>query len=89
MNSHKWTLPFTNPFQAIKVAAIQNGTPEDFDKAVAVFAESAEWSNFDYNSYTDDLLQEIGGRTNIVVQYLNNGNAVSEYRACYDVESTP
>ena len=80
-----WTLPFTNPFQAIRAAALQNGTPKDFDKAVQVFLQSVEWSNFDHANYTDDLLQEIGAVTNIVVQYLNDGNPVSEYRAAYDL----
>lgn len=82
-----WTLPFTNPFQAIRAATFHNGTPDDFDKAVKVFIESIQWSNFDHANYVDDLLQEIAAKTNIVVQYLNDddGNPVSEYRAAYDV----
>ena len=80
-----WTLPFTNPFQAIRAAALQNGTPGDFQRAIEVFVESTDWSNFDRIDYVDDLLQEIAGRTNIVVQYLNNDNPVSEYRAAYDL----
>lgn len=83
----QWTLPYTNPFQAIKAAALMRGKPEDFQRALAVFAESAEWSNFDRCEYLDDLLEEIAGRTNIVVQYIDNGNSVSEYRAAYDSET--
>lgn len=77
----QWTLPYTNPFQAIRAAADMNGTPDDLEEAKRVFAASTEWSAFDYDNYLDDLLQEIAGKTNIVVQYLGDG----EYRAAYDI----
>jgi hypothetical protein len=77
----QWTSPFTNPFQAIRAASDFAGRPQDFEKAKEIFIGSMNWPTFSPNDYLDDLLQEIAGKTNIVVQYIGVGN----YRAAYDL----
>jgi hypothetical protein len=74
--STNWSGLHSNPFAAIH----EIGKPDDIEKAKQVFVGSMGWENFDHQNYLDDLLQEIGGKTNIVVQYLPEG-----YRAAYDI----
>ena len=76
-----WTERFSNPFDAVHAAANANGTPDDFDRVVQVFVKSTTWDNFDYQNYLDDLFQEIGAATNIVIRNTENGR----YRAAYDL----
>lgn len=78
--STQWTAWHTNPFAAVKAAAEANHTPGDYDKAIGVLADSTKWSAID-STYLDDLLQEIAGATNIVVQSGDGGNT---WRAAYD-----
>lgn len=77
-----WTDWFENPFHAIKAAAEAAGVPEQFDRVLEVLRESATtWASFDCDQYLDDLLQEIGGDTNIVCE---QDPATKLYRATYD-----
>lgn len=80
----QWSQWFDNPFHAIKAAADANGTPEDFDKAIVSMTEpAAAWyQNFDGANMLDDILQEIAGATNIVVQS-DEGKPNLKYRAAY------
>jgi hypothetical protein len=75
-----WTGWYTNPFKAIAQAANANGTPEDLEKTRVSLYEIFTWDTVAPGSLMDDLLQEIAGATNIVVQYDRNGL----YRAAYD-----
>lgn len=76
----QWSPWFSNPFVAIKFAADANGTPDDIKRAVEVMVESTGWDAINPQEYFDELLQEIAGVTNIVVQYQDR-----TYRAAYDV----
>ncbi len=76
----QWTAWHANPFAAIKEAAETNGTPDDLEKAKTTLAEVTAWPSVDASTMMDDLLQEIAGATNIVVQYDLKG----AYRAAYD-----
>ncbi len=55
------------------------GLPDDIEHARQLLNDSMSWQNFDHQNFVDDLLQEIAGKTNIVVQYLPEG-----YRATYN-----
>lgn len=73
------TNPHQNPFKAIAEAAIANGTPEDIKKASMILSEIFRWDEVSSQRLMDDLLEEIGDATGIVVIY-DNGT----YRARYD-----
>jgi hypothetical protein len=74
-----WTEWLPNPFGAVLEAAKANGTPDDFKRVVEVMAETTRWESIDSTSFLDDLLQEIAGVTNIVVQQQDG-----KFRAAYD-----
>jgi hypothetical protein len=80
----QWSDWFDNPFKAIKAASEARGTPNDYDRALDVLRRSAEWENFDFDHYLDDVLQEIGGETNIVCQYDGDRASGRRFRAAYD-----
>ncbi|WP_176331408.1 hypothetical protein [Burkholderia vietnamiensis] len=80
----QWSDWFDNPFKAIKAASEARGTPNDYDRALDVLRRSAEWENFDFDHYLDDVLQEIGGETNIVCQYDGDKASGRRFRAAYD-----
>jgi hypothetical protein len=82
--STQWSAWCDNPFKAIKAAADARGTPADYERALDVLRASAEWENFDLENYLDDVLQEIGGETNIVCQYDGDKATGLRYRAAYD-----
>lgn len=78
---HQWTKWHKNPFAAVAEAANSNGTPEDIEKTKISLAEVIGWTEVSPHNLMDELLQEIAGETNIVVQYGNSGEG---YRAAYD-----
>ncbi|MBR8189050.1 hypothetical protein KDW82_08260 [Burkholderia vietnamiensis] len=82
-----WSDWFNNPFQAIKAAAESHGKPEDYMRALEVLRTSADWDNFDLDTYLDDVLQEIAGETNIVCQSDRDTVTARRFRAAYDVAS--
>ncbi|ARL04373.1 hypothetical protein BOC44_21660 (plasmid) [Burkholderia pseudomallei] len=80
----QWSDWFDNPFKAIKAASEARGTPNDYNRALDVLRSSAEWENFDFDHYLDDVLQEIGSKTNIVCQYDGDKASGRRFRAAYD-----
>lgn len=76
----RWSPGFSNPFAAIEFVTKARDTPGDFQRALGVMRESAGWDTIDPKEFVDDLLQEIAGVTNIVVQFDTDGT----WRAAYD-----
>lgn len=79
-----WSDWFDNPFRAIKATAEARGKPEDYMQALEVLRASADWDNLDLGTYLDDVLQEIGGATNIVCQCDRDTVTGRRFRAAYD-----
>ena len=77
-----WSQWHPNPFTAISEIA----KPGDFGKALLQLQHSAFcWDAWDPESYVDDLLAEIAGATNIVVQIESPSLFEQKlYRAAYD-----
>jgi hypothetical protein len=77
-----WSPWYTSPFTAIGEIA----QPGDWPKVKEVVAQSMElWSFIVPEEYLDELLQEIAGWTNIVVQTTSStGTNPTIYRASYD-----
>jgi len=78
-----WSHWDTNPFRAAASIAKQ----EHIAAIQQVLLESMTWDSIDPDDFMDGLLQEIAGRTSIVVQYGGYGEYGSvRYRATYDRE---
>lgn len=75
-----WSEWVPNPFAAIAEVA----TPADRIVAMDILFMTKGWSEVEPESFLDDLLQEIGGKTNIVVQYRREGILPALFRAAYD-----
>ncbi|TAL80696.1 MAG: hypothetical protein EPN77_19350 [Candidimonas sp.] len=77
---------FENPLRAIRAAAIAQGRPCDYALALSVLRDSADWDDITPESYLDDVLTEIAGKTHIVCEYGNAADNVQRgrFRAYYD-----
>lgn len=74
-----WTEWQDNPLAAAyEVARRHDIDTKEVDK---LLLGVAAWQQFDAVNFMDDLLQEIAGATNIVVQYSNDSR---KFRACLD-----
>lgn len=71
--------PFDNPFDAIRAIA----TRQDLEIIRSVLMKVPDWKEFNSLTFLDDILQEIAGATNIVIEY-ELGILPRKYRACYD-----
>lgn len=75
-----WTKWQENPIAAAyEVARVNNIDTKEVDN---VLLKIVTWQQFDAVNFMDDLLQEIAGETNIVVQYSKDRN---EFRAALDL----
>lgn len=74
---HQWTEELDNPFKAAYVVAQEHGLTQKMEQTLR---KIFEWLNFDDVNFMDDLLQEIAGETNIVVQRIGP----NRYRATLD-----
>lgn len=84
MKQNIWSDWHANPFNAIKEAIETNRTPEDWEKVKSTLLKVTEWPSIDHKDFLDELLQEIAGDTNIIVEYTGEGFE-RQYRAAYDV----
>lgn len=76
----KWTPWMENPIAAAYAVAREHGI--DRSAIDAVLLQVEKWQSFCPQDFLDDLLQEIAGKTNIVVQYDNSRNQM--FRAALD-----
>lgn len=82
-DSRVWTDWYENPFRALRAATEQQEQPDAYQRMLGVMRESTEWQDFDARNFLDDVLQEIGGATNYVVQY-GDGPNIGKFRATLD-----
>lgn len=73
-----WRGPYDNPFAAARACAIQHGINSALELSLC---RIADWADFEERNFLDDVLQEIGGDTNIVVQKRDE-----DWYACLDVD---
>ncbi len=79
MNNAKWHGPAKNPLAvALEVAQVYGCS----GRLYATISAIARWEIFDEKDFIEDLLQEIAGATDIVVQYRTDG-----WYACMDTQS--
>lgn len=83
-----WSAWHQNPFKALKEATDARDDAQSYARALVELRKVADWDDFEAEHLMDDLLQEIGGATNYVIQYGSDENH-GKYRAIYDYGAQP